>query len=176
MIVYVLFVHKKSVSKIKNLKKPKNHFYWVFLGGFFWVGFYCQPCGQVAVTAVLRGVTVDGVLRPLAGPPVTATGTLDIYAAMAVQPALTALPWDPVAGTAYPQQFQVVQIFQFYFSNFNLPCLGCVFGVYVCVGGGGGIFGFRFKKSGLVTWNLNAPSERTDRIWIQHFILTWIRI
>ncbi len=71
------------------------------------MGFNCQPCGQVAVTAVLRGVTVDGVLRPLAGPPVTATGTLDIYAAMAVQPALTALPWDPVAGTAYPQQFQV---------------------------------------------------------------------
>ncbi len=53
MIVYVLFVHKKSVSKrkvcivfIKNkkLKKPKKTFLvgffrWVFLGGFFWVGF-----------------------------------------------------------------------------------------------------------------------------------------
>ncbi len=52
MIVYVLFVHKKSVSKrkvcilkkkkIKNLKKPKKplfsgFFMWVF--GFFWVGF-----------------------------------------------------------------------------------------------------------------------------------------
>ena len=62
--------------------------------------------GQVAVTATLRGVTVEGALRPLSGPPVTATATLDIYAAMAVQPALTALPWDPVVGTVYPQQFQ----------------------------------------------------------------------
>jgi hypothetical protein len=65
MIDYVLFVHKKSVSKkkvciifIKNLKFRKNakkHFwwvfyvvFWVFLGGFFgwvfWVGFYSQPC------------------------------------------------------------------------------------------------------------------------------------
>ncbi len=56
MIVYVLFVHKKSVSKrkvciifIKNLKFKKNpkkffcgFFRWVFcffLVGFFWVGF-----------------------------------------------------------------------------------------------------------------------------------------
>ncbi len=62
MIVYDLFVHKKSVWKrkvciIKNLKKPKKNqkkknifsgfFRWVFwvfwvgffLGGFFWVGF-----------------------------------------------------------------------------------------------------------------------------------------
>jgi hypothetical protein len=67
MIVYVLFVHKKSVLKrkvciifikIKKLKKkPKNpflvgflgvflFFFWV-LGGFFFVGFfYCQPCIQ----------------------------------------------------------------------------------------------------------------------------------
>ncbi len=65
MIVYVLFVHKKSVSKrkiciifikIKNLKDPKKTqksflvgffrwvFWWDFLGGIFWVGFYCQPC------------------------------------------------------------------------------------------------------------------------------------
>jgi hypothetical protein len=61
MIVYVLFVHKKSISKrkvciifIKNLKfeKPqktpkKKHFWWVFLGGFFGWVFYCQPCLQV---------------------------------------------------------------------------------------------------------------------------------
>jgi uncharacterized membrane protein YfcA len=56
MIVYVLFVHKKSVSKrkvciifIKNKKfkkNPKKTFLVVFLGGFFgflgrffWVGF-----------------------------------------------------------------------------------------------------------------------------------------
>jgi hypothetical protein len=50
MIVYVLFVHKKSVSKrkvciifikIKNLKKPKKP----PVGFCGWV-FYCQPCLQ----------------------------------------------------------------------------------------------------------------------------------
>jgi hypothetical protein len=51
MIVYVLFVHKKSVSKrkvciiflkIKNLKAKKNKkpIFNGFLGGFFWVGFF----------------------------------------------------------------------------------------------------------------------------------------
>jgi hypothetical protein len=63
MIVYVLFCHKKSVSKkkvsiifIKNkkFKKPKTPILVGFLGGFFgffgwvffgWV-FYCQPCEQ----------------------------------------------------------------------------------------------------------------------------------
>jgi hypothetical protein len=50
MIVYVLFVHKKSLSKrkvciifIKNLKfkNPQKNIF----SGFFWVGFfYCQPC------------------------------------------------------------------------------------------------------------------------------------
>jgi hypothetical protein len=53
---YVLFVHKKSVSKrkVKKLKKtqkkPKKNktflvgfFRWFFLGFFGWV-FYCQPC------------------------------------------------------------------------------------------------------------------------------------
>jgi hypothetical protein len=48
MVVYVLFVHKKLVSKrkvciiyIKNLKlkKTKNPIISGFLGGFFWVGF-----------------------------------------------------------------------------------------------------------------------------------------
>jgi hypothetical protein len=56
-LVYVLFVHKKSVSKrkvciilIKNLKfkKPKKTYLVGFLGGIFrwvfgWV-IYCQPC------------------------------------------------------------------------------------------------------------------------------------
>ncbi len=113
------------------------------MGFFGWV-FYCQPCGQVAVTAVLRGVTVDGVLRPLAGPPVTATGTLDIYAAMAVQPALTTLPWDPVAGTAYPQQFQagVPKFLNFAFQS-------TLWVVFCCVrGGGGGGQGFLLKMWG----------------------------
>ena len=50
MIVYVFFVHKKSVSKRKvsifiknkNLKKPKKkHFWWFFFGFLGWV-FYCQ--------------------------------------------------------------------------------------------------------------------------------------
>jgi hypothetical protein len=51
MIVYVLFVYKKYVSKrkvciifikdkkFKKTKKPKKTFLVVFLGGFFWVGF-----------------------------------------------------------------------------------------------------------------------------------------
>jgi hypothetical protein len=65
MIVYVLFVHKKSVSKRKvciifkknfknqkkTKKKPKKNIFCGFLGGFFgffWVGFfgwvfYCHP-------------------------------------------------------------------------------------------------------------------------------------
>jgi hypothetical protein len=59
MIFYVLFVHRKSVSKRKvciifikikkNLKKQKKNifsrfFRWVFLGGFFLGGFFnCQP-------------------------------------------------------------------------------------------------------------------------------------
>ncbi len=55
MIIYILFVHKKSVSKrkvciifIKNKKFKKTQksifsgaLRWVFLCGFF---FYCQPC------------------------------------------------------------------------------------------------------------------------------------
>jgi hypothetical protein len=49
MIVYVLFVHKKSVSKrkvciifIKNkkVKKTPKDIFSGFLGGFFWVGFF----------------------------------------------------------------------------------------------------------------------------------------
>jgi len=52
-MVYVLFVHKKSVSKRKKLYyfHKNNKFLVVFLGGFlgfFWLGFfgrvfYCQP-------------------------------------------------------------------------------------------------------------------------------------
>jgi hypothetical protein len=81
MIVYVLFVHKKSVLKrkvciifIKNLKfkkTQKKHFYWVFLGGFFvffgWV-FYCQPCMKEDVLSDLPPkITQDYVcdLSPL---------------------------------------------------------------------------------------------------------------
>jgi hypothetical protein len=55
MIVYVLFVHKKSVSKrkvcinfikIKNLKKPKKPiFSGVFRWWFFWVGFLLPILG-----------------------------------------------------------------------------------------------------------------------------------
>ncbi len=75
MIVYVLFVHKISVSKrkvyiifIKNKKfkkSQKTHFSgffgWVFLGGFFGVVFfYCQPCllavRTLVVAEVLMGV------------------------------------------------------------------------------------------------------------------------
>ncbi len=59
MIVYVLFVHLKSVSKKrvciifkKNLKK----FWWVFLGGFFWVGFLLPTLGP--------GRRNDGHARP----------------------------------------------------------------------------------------------------------------
>jgi hypothetical protein len=52
MIVYGLFVHKKSVSKRKvciifkkiiNLKKPKKPKKPIFCGFFRWV-FYCQLC------------------------------------------------------------------------------------------------------------------------------------
>ncbi len=55
MIFYVLFVHKKSVSKkkvciifIKYLKLKKTYlvvFFMCFFGWVFWVGFllYCQP-------------------------------------------------------------------------------------------------------------------------------------
>jgi hypothetical protein len=63
MIVFVLFVHKKSVSKrkiciifIKKLKikkTPKNkkkNIFSGFLGGWFFFvflrGFYCQPCPE----------------------------------------------------------------------------------------------------------------------------------
>lgn len=66
-----------------------------------------RQAGQTTVTALLHGVRVGGVLQRLAGPPITATATLDIYDAMAVLPALTALPWDPVSGAAYAQQFEV---------------------------------------------------------------------
>ena len=66
-----------------------------------------RQAGQTTVTALLHGVRVNGVLQRLAGPPITATATLDIYEAVVVLPAFTALPWDPVAGTAYPQQFDV---------------------------------------------------------------------
>jgi hypothetical protein len=78
MIVYVLFVHKKSVAKrkvciifIRNKKFKKTRrktkqktffvgflgvFCFVFLGGFFWVGFlggffYYQPWEQAMVNA-----------------------------------------------------------------------------------------------------------------------------
>jgi hypothetical protein len=64
--------------------------------------------GQTTVTAFLHGVRVNGVLQRLSGPPITAMATIDIYEAMAVLPALTALPWDPVSGAVYPQQFEVV--------------------------------------------------------------------
>jgi hypothetical protein len=58
MIVYVLFVHKKSVSKrkvciifIRNkkiVKKPQKKTFLVgFLGGFFGWVLYCQPCNKV---------------------------------------------------------------------------------------------------------------------------------
>jgi hypothetical protein len=81
MIVYVLFVHKNSISKrkvynifVKNLKKtknpPKKTFLVGFLGGFFWVfwvGFFgwflhCQPWIQAhkvilsACSPFFRGV------------------------------------------------------------------------------------------------------------------------
>ncbi len=71
MIVYVLFVHKKSASKIKvciNKKKIKNKkktflvgffrwvfwgflggFFWGFLGGFFLVGFLLPTLGHGAL-------------------------------------------------------------------------------------------------------------------------------
>ena len=66
-----------------------------------------RQAGQTTVTALLHGVRINGVLQRLVGPPITATATLDIYEAMAVLPALTALPWDPVLGAAYPQQFEI---------------------------------------------------------------------
>ncbi len=72
MIVYVLFVHKRSVSKRKvciifkknlNLKKPKKTFLVgcliVFLGGFFGWVFYCQPCPS-AVSTVQAAAAVRG--------------------------------------------------------------------------------------------------------------------
>ena len=45
----------------------------------------------------IRGVTVEGALVELPTP-ISATGTLDIYGQMSLQPPLLYLPWDPVQG------------------------------------------------------------------------------
>lgn len=66
-----------------------------------------RKAGHTGITARLLGVRVSGVLQRLAGPPVTATATLEIYEALSVLPPFTALPWNPAAGAAYPQQFEV---------------------------------------------------------------------
>jgi hypothetical protein len=78
MIVYVLFVHKKSVSKrkvciifIKNLnfKKPKKTFFVGFFRWDFWVGFldgfyYCQPCLQPAAHQALQADEPQHFVQP----------------------------------------------------------------------------------------------------------------
>jgi hypothetical protein len=83
MIVYVLFVHKKSVSKrkvciifkIKN-KKNKKTILVGFLGVFFcffWVGFfgrvfYCQPCNKAHTSEIsLVGRLVFNTWRMMRG-------------------------------------------------------------------------------------------------------------
>ncbi len=96
MIVYVLFVHKKSVSLrkvciifikklkiIKNPKTPKKTYLGGFLCVFFWWVFYCQPWAQaapaVAVAALLR--TGPPVSSPWPSPRVKAGPTASPTAA-----------------------------------------------------------------------------------------------
>ncbi len=66
------YFHKKlKVKKPKKNHTKKNFsgfflvglfgfFGWVFLGGFFWVGFYCQPClDEVLHDVAARGLVGD---------------------------------------------------------------------------------------------------------------------
>jgi hypothetical protein len=70
MIIYVLFVHKKSFlkkkvciffikNKFKKTKKPIfSGFFWVgFLGGFFWVVFIGNPAWAPQVAHALMPAT-----------------------------------------------------------------------------------------------------------------------
>jgi hypothetical protein len=74
MIVYVLFVHKKSVSKrkvciifikyFKFIKPKKPIFSGFFQVGFFGRVFYCQPCLQPAAHQALQADEPQHLVQP----------------------------------------------------------------------------------------------------------------
>jgi hypothetical protein len=96
MIVYVLFVHKKSVTKrkvctifikIKNLKKPqnpkkpkKNIFFWFcwlgFLGGFFIAnpGLICSSMTVLSLASSVLGAAWSAGSSSGRGPEITTRG------------------------------------------------------------------------------------------------------
>ena len=69
--------------------------------------------GSTPLTATLRGVRdAAGVVRHLDSP-ITASATMDIHNPVAVTPARTLLPWDPVGASQYSVAYKVKSVIWF---------------------------------------------------------------